>query len=76
MRRRGEREFWCSVVSEAVRIRLRRPDGFGRRPGHSVRCDHTECQYVDENVAPCPLQADMFADEIKAVEAARSARNE
>ncbi len=76
MSRRGTREFWCTVVSEMVLIRLRRPDGFGRQRGYFVQCDQAECQYVDENAPPCPLHVEMFAEEIKAVEAARSARNE
>ncbi len=72
---RGGREFWCPVVSESVVIRLRRADGFGRERGHVVQCNQTECQYVDENQPPCPLHVGMFAEEIKAMEAARSARD-
>ena len=72
MSRARWREFWCSVVSESVQIRLRREDGFGRQRGYVVQCNQTECQYVDENLPPCPLHADMFAAEIKAAEAARS----
>jgi hypothetical protein len=74
--RRGEREFWCTVVSESVLIRLRRADGFGRQRGYFVQCNQTECQYVDENQPPCPLHTSMFAEEIKAADAARSSRNE
>jgi hypothetical protein len=76
MSRAGKREFWCPVVSEHVLIRLRRADGFGRRRGYFVQCDQSECQYVDENLPPCPLHTAMFAEEIKAAEAARSAWNE
>src|SRR5438132_1027442 len=36
------REFWCSVVSEAVMIRLKRPGGFGRVQGYFVQCKQTE----------------------------------
>jgi hypothetical protein len=74
--RAGKREFWCPVVSEHVLIRLRRADGFGRQRGYFVQCDQSECQYVDENLPPCPLHTDMFAEEIKTAEAARSAGNE
>jgi hypothetical protein len=74
--RGGRREFWCPVVSEQVLIRLRRVDGFGRPRGYFVQCDQSECQYVDENLPPCPLHTGMFAEEIKAAEAARSAWNE
>jgi hypothetical protein len=70
------REFWCSVVSEPVMIRLKRPGGFGRVQGYFVQCNQTECQYVEENKPPCPLHAGLFADEIKAAEEARGARRE
>jgi hypothetical protein len=65
-------EFRCSVVSESVLIRLRRADGFGRDRGYVVQCNQTECQYVDENLPPCPLHTGMFAEEIRVAEAARS----
>src|SRR4029450_6739190 len=70
------REFFCSVVSEAVQIRLKRPGGFGRPQGYFVQCNQADCQYVDENKPPCPLNAAMFADEIKAAEEARAQRSE
>ncbi|HXJ83033.1 MAG TPA: hypothetical protein VMS64_30640 [Candidatus Methylomirabilis sp.] len=73
---RGGREFWCTVVSESVLIRLRRADGFEPNRGHVVQCNQTECQYVDANEPPCPLHVDMFAEEIRAIEAARTARDE
>ena len=76
MSRRGGREFWCTVVSESVLIRLRRADGFEPRRGHVVQCNQTECQYVDANEAPCPLHVGMFAEELRALEAARRARYE
>lgn len=76
MTRTAPRTFWCPVVSESVQIRLRRADGFGRDRGHFVQCNQTECQYVDENRPPCPLNVGMFADEIKAMEAARAFRDE
>ncbi|HEV8439651.1 MAG TPA: hypothetical protein VGT40_16300 [Methylomirabilota bacterium] len=76
MSRASKREFQCTVVSETVLIRLRRADGFGRQRGYFVQCNQTECQYVDENQPPCPLHVGMFAEEIKAAEAARSSWNE
>jgi hypothetical protein len=66
------REFRCPVVSEDVLIRLRRADGFGRDRGYFVQCNQAECQYVDENLPPCPLHTDMFAEEIRVAVAARS----
>jgi len=70
------REFWCPVVSENVHIRLRRPGGFGGPQGYFVQCDQTDCQYVEENKPPCPLNVDMFADEIRAADEARARRSE
>jgi hypothetical protein len=75
MARSRWREFWCDVVSEKVQIRLRRPGGFGQPQGYFVQCNQTECQYVDENKAPCPLHVGMFTDEIKSLEEARERRS-
>jgi hypothetical protein len=57
-----------------VLIRLKRPGGFGRTQGYFVQCNQTECQYVEENKAPCPLNPGLFAEEIKAAEEARGRR--
>jgi hypothetical protein len=70
------RDFWCPVVSEKVRIRLKRPGGLGRPVGYFVQCDQADCQYVDENKPPCPLTPEMFGDEIRAADAARAARRD
>ncbi|PYN58317.1 MAG: hypothetical protein DMD92_12700 [Candidatus Rokuibacteriota bacterium] len=75
MSRGRAREFKCEVVSETVSIRLRRLSGFGRPQGYFVQCDQLDCQYVEENKPPCPLQVEMFADEIKAADEARRARS-
>ena len=75
MSRSRPREFWCPVVSETVLIRLRRPGGFGRPQGYFVQCNQAECQYVEENKAPCPLHIGMFTDEIRAAEEARARRD-
>jgi hypothetical protein len=75
MSRSRPREFWCPVVSETVLIRLRRPSGFGRPQGYFVQCNQAECQYVEENKAPCPLHIGMFTDEIRAAEEARARRD-
>jgi hypothetical protein len=76
MSRKGGREFWCTVVSESVLIRLRRASGFDPLRGHVVQCNQTECQYVDANEPPCPLHVGLFAEEMKAIAAARSLRDE
>ena len=70
------REFWCSVVSEPVVIRLTRPSHLMRPTGYFVQCNQVDCQYVEANKPPCPLHVDMFAEEIKAAEALRAARRE
>ena len=75
MSRGRAREFRCDVVSETVHIRLRRTGGFGRPQEYFVQCDQLDCQYVEENKPPCPLQVSMFADEIKAADEARRARS-
>jgi hypothetical protein len=72
--RGNAREFWCPVVSEQVVIRLRRASGFGPQRGFFVQCNQAECQYVDKNEPPCPLNLGMFAEEIKAAEAERAFR--
>jgi hypothetical protein len=74
MPRSRPREFWCQVVSETVQIRLKRLPGFGRPQGHFVQCNQLDCQYVDENKPPCPLNIGMFADEIRAADEARARR--
>jgi hypothetical protein len=70
------REFWCEVVSESVQIRLKRNGGFGRVQGYFVQCNQLDCQYVEENKPPCPLQVGLFADEIRAADEARARRAE
>ncbi len=76
MARGRGKEFRCTVVSETVMIRLKRPGGFGRPQGYFVQCDQTDCQYVEENKPPCPLHVGMFAEEIRAAEEARATRRE
>jgi hypothetical protein len=76
MRATRPREFWCSVVSEPVLIRLTRPTGLRQATGYFVQCNQLECQYVEANQPPCPLHVGMFAEEIKAAEALRAARRE
>ena len=57
-------------------IRLRRADGFDPSRGYFVQCNQSDCQYVDENKPPCPLNVQMFAEEIRAAEEARPRRDE
>ena len=67
MARRTKRAFECSTVNEVVEIHLRkrRGLGFGGEDHHFVQCDQSDCQYVHDNKPPCPLNLEMFADEIR-----------
>jgi hypothetical protein len=67
MARRNGEAFWCEVVNEEVLIHLRnrRVGGFNGREKPFVQCDQCDCQYVDNNVPPCPLSLGMFAGEIE-----------
>jgi hypothetical protein len=76
MRATRPREFWCPVVSEPVLIRLTRPSGLRPATGYFVKCNQADCQYVEANELPCPLNVGMFAEEIKAAGEARAARRE
>jgi hypothetical protein len=76
MRATRPREFWCPVVSEPVLIRLTRPSGLRPATGYFVQCNQADCQYVEANELPCPLNVGMFAEEIKAAGEARAARRE
>lgn len=66
MARNKSRRFHCDVVNEEVQIRLvrRRGRGFCAEALYFVQCDQADCQHVDENVPPCPLRLEMFADEM------------
>ena len=41
-----------------------------------IQCNQFDCQYVDENVPPCPLSLDLFADVLKDREERRKARKD
>ena len=74
MSRSRAREFFCEVVSETVLIRLRRAGGFGRPTGWFVQCNQSDCQWVEENKPPCPLNTSLFAEEIRLAEETRARR--
>jgi hypothetical protein len=78
MSRAKGRQFRCPVVNETVQIhlRMRRGLGFSGTPSHFVQCDQVDCQYVEENVPPCPLTLEMFAEEIAEQEERRRARRD
>ena len=64
---RWGKDYFCTVVSEDVKIALRNKSSFGRKFKSElfVFCDQSECQYVDQNQPPCPLCLDLFAEEIE-----------
>ena len=70
MTSRKARKFQCNVVDESVLIALRRKPSAGLNSKHVffVQCDQSECQYVDANESPCPLNLSLFAEEIRARE--------
>lgn len=78
MPKRKGKDFFCTVVSEDVKIALKTKTSLSRTFNDQlyVKCDQLECQYVDENIAPCPLKLELFAKEIEEREERRKARRE
>ena len=70
------KDYFCTVVSENVEINLKNKPSlsFESRDKLFVRCNQSECQYVDINQYPCPLRLDLFADEIEKREEKRRNR--
>ena len=64
---RKGKDYFCTVISEDVLIALRNKPSFGIKPDTElfVKCNQSECQYVDVNQSPCPLHLDLFAEEIE-----------
>jgi len=61
------RDFECEVVHEPVQIYLRdkRNVGLESHRAYFVQCNQGDCQYVEENKPPCPLNLAMFTEELK-----------
>ena len=61
------KDFFCTVVSEDVKIVLKHKPSFSPelKSEPFVQCNQLECQHVDLNQSPCPLRLDLFAAEIK-----------
>ncbi len=76
MSKRKEKSFFCNVVSEEVKISLKTVSSLSYNFDNKlyVQCNQPECQYSDENVPPCPLTLDLFADEIAEREERRKAK--
>ena len=62
-----QKDYFCTVVSEDVKIALENRSSFGIGSNNElfVQCNQLECQYVDLNQSPCPLRLDLFAEEIE-----------
>ena len=71
---RTEKDYFCTVISEDVVIALRNKPSSGIKSKTElfVKCNQSECQYVDLNQSPCPLRLDLFAEEIEKREEKRS----
>lgn len=74
MIKRDVRDYTCEVVHEQVKIYVRhrkqRFDARGPRTNF-VQCNQDDCQYVEKNEPPCPLNEGMFAEKIDKGEAVR-----
>lgn len=66
MRKRKQKDYFCTVVSEDVEIALKNKAPISRELKRElfVQCNQLECQYVDFNRSPCPLSLDLFAEEL------------
>ena len=75
---RKMRDFHCDVVNETVKIRLCNKPTVALKSQHTlfVMCDQSECQHVDNNKPPCPLNLSIFAQEVQAREESARLRKE
>jgi hypothetical protein len=74
-----KRDFHCDVVNEPVKICLRKKSRGGLTSSDHVLfvlCDQSECQYVDNNTLPCPLNLSLFEEEIREREETARLRGE
>jgi hypothetical protein len=62
MAKRNIQNYYCKVISEDVKIYLKNKVNIGLtyKKDYFVKCDQEDCQYVDKNSAPCPLEIEMF----------------
>ena len=63
----SKKDYFCTVISEGVKISLKNKPYISRKPKNElfVQCNQSECQYVDLNQSPCPLSLDLFEEEIE-----------
>ena len=76
MSSRRKKDYFCAVVSEDVKIALKVKPTLSRKPNNElfVQCNQLDCQYAAQNSLPCPLNLDLFAEEIEIREEKRKAR--
>ena len=76
--RTKKKEFFCTLVSEEVKITLKTKISLSRTYDSEkyIQCNQFDCQYVDENIPPCPLTIELFADELKEREKRRKVRKD
>jgi hypothetical protein len=62
MANKSIRDYYCALVSENVKIRLKHKANISRKYKNDqfVKCNQEDCQYVNSNVLPCPLGIEMF----------------
>jgi hypothetical protein len=70
------KDYFCTVISEGVKIALKNKPYISRKPKNElfVQCNQPDCQYVDLNQSPCPLSLDLFTEEIEKREEKRTDR--
>ena len=63
----SKKDYFCTVISEGVKIALKNKPSISRKPKNElfVQCNQPDCQYIDLNQSPCPLSLDLFGEEIE-----------
>ena len=71
-----KKDYFCTVISEDVKIALKNKHSIGLNSKNElfVQCNQPECQYVDLNQSPCPLRLELFTEEIEKREEKRRDR--
>jgi hypothetical protein len=62
MAKRNINDYYCNVINENVRIILKTKISIGPKyqKDSYVKCNQEDCQFVDSNASPCPLEIQMF----------------
>ena len=71
-----ERDYFCRVVSEDVKIALKSKVSISPKfmKEFFVQCNQSDCQYFGLNESPCPLRLDLFSEALERREEKRRAR--